>query len=166
MSRGRGLSPSPYDRMGVFKRLEDVPDRHRLYHYESAYEGRDVYEEFLENDLYQEHPDATDKFYEAAENAGRRWKAHMDERGRHHALAQPEDVVTWVERLLDRVKVGTAYSQYWVRLEGFYTYLQGQTEHPHAYHPVLMAVPESEAALAVWNYKLSKGNRRGGGWSP
>lgn len=167
MSRGRGLSPDPRDRMGVFKRLGDVPGRYRLHHHESAYRGRDVYQEYLENDLYPAYPDATKKFYQAAENAGRRWKAHVeDECGRHHALATPEDVATWCEGLLERVTVGTAYSQYWVRLEGFYTWLQEHADHPHVYHPVLMAVPQSEEARAIWNHKLTEGNRTGGGWQP
>ena len=35
------------ERAGVYKELDDVPDRYRLYHHARAYEGRDVWDEYL-----------------------------------------------------------------------------------------------------------------------
>lgn len=163
MSSGRGLSADPDDRMGVFKRLADVPDRYRFHHHANAYAGRDVWNEYLTECLFPEHPDATEKFYQTAETAGQRWKDHMADRGRHHALTTPEDVEAWCETLLERMTVDSVYSLYWVRLEGFYSWLQNHPDHPHVYHPVLMAAATSPGAQNIWERKLNRGNRRDSG---
>lgn len=159
-----GLSADPHDRMGVFKRLSDVPDRYQLHHHADAYAGRDVWDEYLQNCVFAELPDATEKFNRSVQRAGERWAAHTEERGRHHALATPEDVETWCVSLRERLTLGTAYGQYWQRVEGFYTWLQHHPDHPHVYHPVLMAVATGPAAREIWNHKLSRGNRTGGTW--
>lgn len=158
------ISPNPNDRMGVFKTLADVPGRYRLKQHAAAYDGEDTYDEYLIEKLLPDYPDASDKFRQSVQRAGRRWKDHMDERGRHHALATPEDVEAWCEHLLDTLTVGTACKQYWIRIEGFYSWLQAHPQHPHAYHPVWMAVAEYPHSKKVWNYKLTKGNRTGDGW--
>lgn len=158
------LSANPNDRMGVYKSLESVPERYRLRQHSRAFEGRDVWDEYLTESLYEEYPDARERFYESVDRAGRRWKEHMADRDRHHALATPEDVAAWCEKLLDRVKVTTAYTEYWVRIEGMYTWLQEHTEYPHIYHPMWMAVTEDDNAREIWNAKLSSGNRKGGTW--
>ena len=157
MSRDR-KSPDPRDRMGVYKRLSDVPDRYRLHHHANAYEGRDVWNEFLTEHLFPRFD--SDRFKEDARRAGRYWKEHMAERGRHHALATPDDVETWMADLLDRLKLKTAYNSYWVRVERFYYWLQWHTEHPHTHHPVLMAAADGGAAGEVWDEKMAR--RRGG----
>jgi hypothetical protein len=151
--------------MGVFKRLADVPDRYRLYQHANAYAGRDAWDEYQTEHVFSAWPDASDDFYQSVRRAGRRWKAYMDDRGRHHALATPSDAETWCERLLGNVSVGTACRQYWIRVEGFYAWLQNHPDHPHSYHPLLMAVAEHPGAKKIWDYKLTKGNRAGGGWN-
>lgn len=148
-------SPNPKDRMGVFKSLDGVPDRYRLGNYSNSFEGRDVWQEYLDEYLFPAYPDATDFFYETADRAGRRWKEHMNERGRHHALAKPEDVGVYFEGLLDGLSMNTVYNQYWIRLEDFYLWLQTHTSYPHVYHPVLMAVIQNDAARKIWCRKLS-----------
>lgn len=47
-----GKSPDPADRMGVYKRLTDVPARYRLSQFAGEYDGRDVWEEFLTEYLF------------------------------------------------------------------------------------------------------------------
>jgi len=136
-----------------------VPDRYRLYHHADAYEGRDVWAAFIAYEQ-AEHGYDSHRYEQNSATCGRRWKEHMADRGRHHALATPEDVETFMSGLLDRMKPDTAYSGYWTRLEPFYTWLQMHTEHPHRYHPVLMAaaVPGSTAA-ALWDVKLGRFDR-------
>lgn len=158
------ISPDPNDRMGVFKCLADVPDRYRLKQHAAAYDGEDTYNEYLIEKLLPDHPDATDKYRKSVQRAGRRWKAHMDDRGRHHALATPEDVEAWCTDLLDRHTVGTACAQYWLRIEGFYSWLQAHPQHPHTYHPVWMAVAQYPESKVVWNSKLNNGDRLDDGW--
>lgn len=150
-------SRDPCDRMGVFKRLADVPAHLRLENYADDYAGHNVWDEFLSEHLFEQFD--SDRFKEDARRAGRYWKEHMADRGRHHALATPADVETWMADLTDRLKLKTAYNSYWVRIERFYRWLQWHTEHPHTYHPVLMAAAHGTAAGQVWDEKIS---RRGG----
>jgi hypothetical protein len=160
----KGKSPNPNKRMGVFKELEGVPERYRFHQYSGSYSGEDTYGQYLEQKLLPQYPDASDKYHRSIHRAGERWKAHMAERGRHHALATPKDVEEWVGDLLGDLTVGTAYSQYWVRIHGFYSWLQTHTDHPHSYHPVLMAAANYPDSLEVWNYKLGKGNGNSKRW--
>lgn len=162
MSRG-GLATDPERRMGVYKRLADVPDRYRLHRFAAAYDGRDVWTEYVEEQIATR--DLGEWFRDEVGRVGRRWKAHMDERGRHHALATPDDVEAWAASLVDDLALTTAYEKYWMRVEDFYWWLQFHTEHPHRYHPVLMAAADGEASGEVWAYKVQLGrdtaNQRG-----
>lgn len=164
MSQKQGRSPNPNKRMGIFKELEEVPERYRFHQYSGSYQGKDTYEEFLDEKLLPQYPDATDKHYRSIHRAGEEWKAHMEEQGRHHALATPKDVEEWVEKLIEDITVGTTYAHYWVRIYGFYSWLQTHPHHPHAYHPVLMAVAKYPNSLEVWNYKMGKSDGNNGEW--
>lgn len=142
----------PRDRMGVYHRLETVPDRYRLGNYENAYDGRDVWGEWVDT------LDLTDHLEETLGRAEREWKAHMADRGRHHALARPEDVVAWSTALLDGDRgVGTAYNRYWVQVEKFYTWLQNHVDYPHVYHPFWMAVVSDRDGPTgrIWDKKTA-----------
>lgn len=164
MSGDSRISPNPNNRMGIFKTLTDVPSRYRLYQHAAAYDGEDTYNEYLTEKLLPAYPDATDKYHESIRRAGRRWKGHMAERGRHHALATPEDVETWCADLLGSLTLDTVCQQYWRRINGFYSWLQAHPDHPHTYHPVLMAVARYPNSKEVWNRNMTRGNRTGGGW--
>ena len=56
----RTKSKDPLKWMGVYKRIEDVPDHHQLGRYAEAYEGRDVWAEFCEVYEYQQ---GSSKYY-------------------------------------------------------------------------------------------------------
>lgn len=155
----RSKSKCPSDRIGVYKYLEDVPDRYRLSQHASAYKGRDVWEEFLTNHLFEKYN--TKRFKEDVRRAGERWKDHMTEQDRHHALATPLHVEAWCKELVAQYKMRTAYNEYWVRIERFYDWLQWHTEHPHVYQPVLMAADQYDASGQIWEEKLRRG-REGG----
>jgi len=141
--------------MGVYKQLSAVPQHRRLARYAYAYAGSDTYDRFLTEDVFEQYD--TERTEEKYRLAGRRWKTHLTERGRHHALARPADVDSWVGELLDRVSLNTAYNTYWVKLERFYTWLQRHPDHPHVYHPVLMSAANHEHASTVWDRKLQRG---------
>lgn len=153
-----GVSTDPTNRLGVYKTLADVSDRYRLRNYATTYEGKDVWKVFLTDYLFERYDSG--RFQEDARRAGRYWKEHMDDRDRHHALATPADVETWIDNLLRRMNLKTAYNSYWVRIERFYSWLLWHTDHPHVYNPVLMAAVEGDAARRVWDEKMAR--RRGG----
>lgn len=150
----RDLSTDPRDRMGVFKRYEDVPARYRLNRYEGEYRGKDVWQQFLDEKLLA--PGRSERYCEDAHRAGRLWKEHLADRGRHHALAIPADVDTWCSSLLETRNPTTVYNDYWAKLEQFYTWLLFHTDHPHVYHPFLIAAAEGEAASRIWAEKVNR----------
>jgi hypothetical protein len=138
------------DRLGVFERWSAVPDRHRLHHHATAYDGRDAWAE------YRATVELSDRMDEEWTRFARRWKAHMADRRRHHALATPADVEAWSTALLDRFSVDRAY-QHWTVLEGFYEYLKTATDHPHAYNPFhLAALDAAGSTRQIWDRKMEK----------
>jgi len=141
--------------MGVYKRLEDVPTERRFEQFHDEYEGEDTYETFLTEYLFEKYN--SDRTKEKYRLAGRRWKDHVEKRGRHHALAHPVDVDSWMADLLDQVSLNTAYNVYWVKIERFYRWLQNHPDHPHLYHPVLMAAANFEHPGTVWEEKIARG---------
>ncbi|MFB6206447.1 MAG: hypothetical protein ABEJ05_07985 [Haloglomus sp.] len=140
----------PNDRLGVFKELSEVPDARRLYQYSRTYEGKDTWSEYRAKfDLSKRMSEEWDRF-------ARRWKEHMTEQGRHHALARPDDVETWSEWLLSQFSVDRSY-QHWNVIEGFYDWLKWHTDHPHAYNPFHMAArKDGSSAHKIWQRKMEK----------
>lgn len=144
----------PKQQMGVFTQLADVPDRYRLRQYAQSYAGRRVWDEFVT--AQRENHGASEWYCETARKAGRYWKEHMDSRGRHHALATPADAERWCADLLETRKKTTVYGEYWVKVLRFYSWLQYHTEHPHAYHPILMAAAEYPKTRELWDFKIDR----------
>lgn len=142
----------PGERAGVYKHIDDVPDRYRLYQHAAAYEGRDVWSEYLNGYFFENF--GTDYTREYTCRAGDDWKEVMADRGRHHALATPKDVEVWCAALSERMNVPSAYRNYWTKLERFYSWLQTHTEHPHVYHPFRMAAVEYPNAGKIWEEKI------------
>jgi len=143
---------TPHERLGVFKQLADVPESRRLYQLASAYEGRDTWSE------YRATVELSDRMNEEWARFARRWKDHMEGRGRHHALARPGDTEAWSAGLTDRFSIDRAY-QHWAVIEGFYEWLKWNTEHTHSYNPFHMAAADPEsAARHIWNRKMEKAN--------
>lgn len=140
----------PNDRLGVFKDLTEVPNGRRLYQYASVYEGQDTWAE------YRETVELSDRMSEEWARFARRWKDCMDKRGRHHALARPDDVEAWSEELLSQFSIDRAY-QHWNVIEGFYEWLKWHTEHQHTYNPFhLAARMEESSARQIWSRKMEK----------
>jgi hypothetical protein len=137
--------------MGVYTRLEDVPAQYRLDTYAAEYHGRDVWQEYIDS-----RPATFDSthYRNSLTKAGSSWVDHVSARDRHHALAHPADVESWVLGLRADRTLQTVYKEYWVRLEEFYSWLQFHTDHPHVYHPPLMAAVRDGVAGQLWQQKF------------
>lgn len=156
MTRTRPREPTA--RMGVYQQLDQVPERYRFRNYEQTYGGRDVWAEYVAA-VTQENP--SDSFRRECERAERAWKAHMDEHGRHHALATPGHVEAFLNEKAVEASLATVYKPYWARLEDFYTWLQHHTDYPHVYNPPLMAATDSDSTAAeIWWTQKFKYNER------
>jgi hypothetical protein len=145
------VSTDPTERMGVYTRLADVPPAHRLDQHAPAYDSCETWQAYVAS---RPATFDSDHYQDTLRKAGESWKTHMEARGRHHALARPADVAAWVDDLAATRTLRTVYSEYWVRVEEFYTWLQFHTRHPHVYHPPLMAVVAGGTTARVWAVKF------------
>lgn len=171
MAHGDGdLSSEPGRRLGVWKCYADIPGDYRLERYASVFRGRNVWQEYAE---------ATGALETGSERQARdyrnmveSWNQHMRERETHPALATPEDVEAWSQKLLngtDRKTSRTrtplsAYQPYWVGLEKLYDWMQWHADmdrYPHRYTPVVMAAAEYRegATGAIWDAKMNRTKR-------
>jgi len=151
--------------MGVYKTIDDVPDKYRLRNHSAAYDARDVWGDFFDDKTAKFDTKSTRDRYE---KAGRYFKTFMTNVGRHHALAAPRHI----ERLLIALRDGdvgrhshtrklqTVYFEYFQPIDEFYSWLQSHVNHPHVYHPVRMAVVEGGFAVDVWERKLEQNDKR------
>jgi hypothetical protein len=147
------------DRMGVYKRLEDVPDKYRLKQHHDKYRDRDVWAEF---EQYRHgHDVKAAKTRNQMDRAGRYWKNHIGPRGVHHALAKPKHAESFFEDLLESRKLNTVYNIYFNHVESFYEWLKRHTDHPHVYNPVWMAVVKFPfgATRTLWERKVANADR-------
>lgn len=140
------------DRMGVYKRLDDVPDRYRLYQYADAYKGRDVWGEFCIK--YEYDRGNHDRYEQEVNRHGRSWCEFMEGQDRHHALATPADVEAWSAHLVESKAPRTAEG-YWSRIRRFYDWLQWHIDYPHVYNPAMMAAANGDAAAIIWSEKVN-----------
>lgn len=144
---------NPKKRMGVYKSIEDVPERRLLSQFASQYEGRNVWQEYLDEKLYiNVKSERVRRDYGYVEE---RWFEYMDERGTHHALATPSEVEKWAERLVSEFTMGTAYDN-WELVERFYRWLMWHVDHPHCYSPFLMAAAKGGASTDIWEFRVGQ----------
>jgi len=148
----KAISPDAKNRLGVYKKIEDVPERYRFSQYEDAYAGRDVWSEFVS---YKTKTYDSKSYIERVTRAGKSWKEFMQIQQRKHALATPEQIEMWTAGVLSDCKTRTAYEHYWVYVEHFYDWLVNHTDHPHVYNPVHMAAADesNQASQTIWEQK-------------
>lgn len=144
--------------LGVYKTLEEVPDRYRLSNYESEFAGEDTWSEYLATRDDLAESTKKNSWYPC----GDRFKQYMDEEaGRHHALAKPEDIEGYISHIKDggySIKVterslNTVYYQHLSPLRTFFGWLVMHVDYPHVYNPVLMAAHEDGVTRETWYYQ-------------
>lgn len=145
----------PSDRMGVYKRLDDVPDRYRLANYNSQFSGEDTWGEFVDSRDREAGGQLSDSQAWTYDRCGRVWEDYMDEQGRHHALADPEHVEAFVADLDADLTLSTTYETYFGPLTVFYGWLWHHTDFPHVYSPILIAADMGGVARKCWNYRMN-----------
>ena len=150
MSRRKGTKPEQY--AGPFQEYATIPERYRLGTYVSHYKDDETWARYRDEVLLEQ----TDSAYmqDSARTAGASWCEHMDEEGRHHALATPAQVDRWCQNLRDGRNTRTCYEHYYVRIYQFYDYLKTNRKHPHIYNPLLLAAIEYEATREIWMHRI------------
>jgi hypothetical protein len=127
------MDKTPESRLGVYQSIDDVPPHHRLANHDLG--DRDIWSEYLQ------HKDGN--LRRSEDRAIRRWNEVMDERGTHHALAEPEDVKAYTRLLVvENDYKSLTVKEYMSEPCRFYRWLLWHVEFPHRYNPVLLAATD------------------------
>src|SRR6056297_3046755 len=118
------MSSGPKQRLGVYKTLDDVPQRSLLEDKAGALPHDDPWECYI--DSKQEHGERTQARYA---RIGRIWPEHMEEQRRHYALPDPEHVESFFQ-LYSENKLDTLYDCYYVQLNGFFKWMMYHVDYP------------------------------------
>lgn len=148
---------TPEQYAGAFQAYEDIPQRYRLETFEGHYRNDETWERFVEEVLLEDHDSKRRR--KTADLAGASWLEHMGRRDRHHALAQPRDVESWCQSLLEDKVPKTCYEYYFIRVHDFYDHLRCSHRHPHLYNPVLIAAIQNDAARKIWMVRVNHRER-------
>lgn len=122
-----------HNKAGVYKTIDDVPHHHRIRTHTDRYQGRDMWREY-DLAVASVHPD--ERNYSPSERS--KWENHMQRRGRHYAVAEPDDVTAWTEFVREDIAEATRVN-YTKRIFRFYRWLMWHTDHPHRYNPFVLA---------------------------
>jgi len=154
--------------LGVYKSIDEVPDRYRLENYESEFAGEDTWGDYLATRDDLAESTKKNSWYPC----GDRFKKFMrEEVGRHHALPHPDDVEAYLAHIKDggySIKVterslNTVYYQHLSPLKTFFGWLVHHVDYPHVYNPVLMAAHAGGVTRETWywqtDYKPDYGDR-------
>lgn len=163
----------PKARMGVFKSIDDVPDRYRLSNYAEEFRGNDTWSWYLmlrfDGTVNQAQGQLGKCRAGEIERCGRYFKAFMHrERDRHHALATPGDIEAFLSEIKDGYKnptkqprtTSTVYDTYFAPVNRFYDWLQSWVDFPHRHQPVLMACANGGVARECWDYRMGLADKQ------
>jgi hypothetical protein len=138
--------------LGVFKYVEDVPDRYYLPNFASDVDADDAWNAFDEEELEGLSYHTRQYVYG---KAWREWKAYCDEHDVHPALADPQDIeahLTEQRELVNKLK--STHDARFRPLFRWYRWMTFSTEFPHRYNPVVMAVLLNGATADIWQTRL------------
>lgn len=147
------MATIPQHRMGVYKSLDDVPERYRLTNYETEYQNKNPWERYLEE--YISPPRNSERKQEQADRSFKKWSDHMQARDVHYALASPDDVEAWAYALTGEYSLRYSVTN-WEQIRRFYSWMLWHTDYPHRYNPFLMAATREGAASEIWWEKISQ----------
>lgn len=163
----------PEARMGVFKAVEDLPDRYRLSNYADEFRGNDTWSWYLmlrfDGTLSQAQGELGKSRAGEIERCGRYFKEFMHrERDRHHALAAPDDIEAFLSEIKNGYKnptkqpraTSTVYDTYFAPVNQFYDWLQSWVDFPHRHQPVLMACANAGVARECWDYRMGLADKQ------
>jgi hypothetical protein len=144
--------------LGIYKSIDEVPDRYRLRNYEPEFDDDDTWNDYLatRDDLAESTKE--NSWYPC----GDRFKKFMQEEvGRHHALAHPQDIEAYLQCIKDggySIKVtersiNTLYYQHFSPLKTFFGWLLNHADYPHVYNPVLFAAHAGGITRETWYWQ-------------
>lgn len=139
--------------LGVYKRIEDVPDRYYLMNFETDVDADAAWEAFCDDKLANITNQTREKVYGGAY---RRWCEYCDRHDVHPALADPADIEGWlayeVESHSSTMKA--AHDLQFRPIFRWYRWMTFHTEYPHRYQPTIMAVLLGGVTFDIWQTRM------------
>lgn len=139
--------------LGIWKSIEDVPDRQRLQQYADVVDADKAWDEFCE-EYGQDWTETTRKYQYG--KAWREWTSYCEQHAIHRLCPEPSDVEGHlVEQRSEAASDSTLHQTRFRPLCRLFEYLRYSTEYPHKYNPAIMAVLFGGAAYAAWRDRIS-----------
>ena len=144
--------------LGIYKSINEVPDRYLLRNYEAEFTDQDTWSEYLSTREDLAESTKKNSWYPC----GDRFKKFMQEEvGRHHALPHPESIEAYLQHIKDggySIKVterslNTLYYQHFSPLKTFFGWLLHHADYPHIYNPVLLAAHTGGITEETWYWQ-------------
>jgi len=138
--------------LGVFKCIEDVPDRYHLANFAADMDAETAWDAFdaaeLEGKSYQTRRYKYGK-------AWREWRSYCEACDIHPALPDPQDIeIHLTEQREEMDELGTVYTNRFRPLYLWFRWMLFHPTYPHRYNPTLMAVLLGGTVYDVWRLRL------------
>jgi len=148
-------SLNPILRMGVYKDISEVPEKHRFINFVEEYQHMDIWGSFCQK--YEYSKGNYDQFEQIINKIGNCWQDFMNSRQHHYAFATPDDIEAWCVELRQAREMSTRQiHDHWLRLYRFYDWLLWHVDYPHTYNPSLMAAANGGVVGDVWECKVER----------
>ena len=137
--------------LGVYKSLQDTPEKYRLKQFVSEYEGRPIMDEYLDS----HKPDISERTRNDRYHRTRRRVEDVVDR--HYAFLTP----TQADAVFETIRDNDIYSQYTAylnSLRGMYEWLVWRSDYPHRYNPIDMAIRQQGAVHDILEDWLDHAN--------
>jgi hypothetical protein len=138
--------------LGVFKSIEEVPERYYLANFRSEIDGE------VEWNVYDAEELSGLTFHQRQYvygKAWREWSSFCEENGVHSALADPQDIEVHLAEQRDSVnKLKTVHDARFRPLFRWYRWMMFHSEYPHRYNPVVMAVLLDGTTYDIWETRF------------
>lgn len=139
--------------LGVYKRIEDVPDMYRLSNFREDFDADEAWNEFSDDELSNHSKAVREDVYGGAYE---RLRAFCEERGVNPALADPVDIDDWLsdERDSQNATKKTTHDTRFRPIFNWYRWMTFSSDYPHRYQPTIMAVLLGGATYDIWKTRL------------
>ena len=151
----------PERRVGrMFRRFEGIPEKRRLEYYAPQYEGDEAWDDYVEHKAAERGGIAESTRRKRYGIARERLAEVCAERGRHYAVARPDDVEAFF-RIEAHLSDHVLRDRRFMPVYGFYEHLLNHVDHHHAYNPVLLAaLEEGSETRRLWDIKEQHNDER------
>jgi len=139
--------------LGVYKRIEDVADRHLFERFRGEVDADETWAEFTVETGVVDYSEHTQKY--KYEKARRVWWDYCAEQGVHPALADPIDFEKHFSEQME--EMSTYQSGHDLRFRPlylWYRWMLWHPEYPQRYNPMLMAVLFEGTTAELWRTRL------------